>query len=86
MTVVAIDQQVDLSIQNCDDSLAPTKDSLTMDEEEKITKSANTNIESSPTSPPRLISMGPRTECARILRDRCPACFGGNTFGRSFDQ
>jgi hypothetical protein len=24
--------------------------------------------------------------CARILQQRCPACFGGNSFGRSFNE
>ncbi|KAJ8496330.1 hypothetical protein ONZ45_g12496 [Pleurotus djamor] len=28
----------------------------------------------------------PLTECAPILRARCPACFGGVTFGRPFSQ
>lgn len=27
-----------------------------------------------------------RTECSRILRRLCPACFGGQQFGRSFNQ
>jgi hypothetical protein len=29
---------------------------------------------------------GSRAQCARILQQRCPACFGGSTFGRSFNE
>ncbi|KAG6824273.1 hypothetical protein H0H92_007384 [Tricholoma furcatifolium] len=29
---------------------------------------------------------GPPTECSRILQRRCPACFGGNQFGRPFSE
>ncbi|KAG6838360.1 hypothetical protein C0991_012303, partial [Blastosporella zonata] len=25
-------------------------------------------------------------ECARVLRQRCPACFGGSIFGRSLEE
>ena len=25
-------------------------------------------------------------KCTRLLRDRCPACFGGNVFGRSLNE
>jgi hypothetical protein len=32
---------------------------------------------------PNKLSKG---ECARILQDRCPACFGGNLFGRPWIQ
>ncbi|KAG6883278.1 hypothetical protein C0993_007006, partial [Termitomyces sp. T159_Od127] len=28
----------------------------------------------------------PLTHCARVLQRRCPACFGGTTFGRSFED
>jgi hypothetical protein len=30
--------------------------------------------------------IGPRTQCARILQQRCPACFAATTFGRSFNE
>ena len=26
------------------------------------------------------------SQCARLLQQRCPACFGGSSFGRSFDE
>jgi hypothetical protein len=37
---------------------------------------------SEPSSGPRL-SPG---QCARVLQQRCPACFGGTMFGRTFDE
>lgn len=41
-------------------------------------------------TPETSLSEGPpgltRGECARILIERCPACFGGIWFGRPLDQ
>ncbi|KAG6816073.1 hypothetical protein H0H93_008564, partial [Arthromyces matolae] len=39
-----------------------------------------------PDSSPQPTSSDPLTECARILRQRCPACFGGTNFGKTFNE
>jgi hypothetical protein len=39
-------------------------------------------VEPPPSKPP-ILTPG---QCARILQQRCPACFSGQSFGRSFEQ
>lgn len=58
-----------------------------------ISTKASQNPESlNPTEPTKTYPVpptqynGPRTECARYLRQRCPACFGLKTFGRFLEE
>jgi CxC1 like cysteine cluster associated with KDZ transposases len=82
-----VEQQVDAAIKAADEHLQIIKplDSASTQPPHRVSNSTLTlesSSSSNASSRPPLIP----GQCARILQERCPACFAGTRFGRSFDE
>lgn len=71
---VEVEKQIDNAIQSCRDGVAAFKSS------DPSTSQSDPHLSNQSELLPHLQSRSPRT-CASILLQRCPACFGGTTFG-----
>ncbi|KAG6849270.1 hypothetical protein H0H93_009877 [Arthromyces matolae] len=82
---VLVEEQVEAAIVSADQDLQDSK-SLPSQSEPVQPKNAHCLRPDAekPSSQPE--TSGLKEECARILQRRCPACFGGTVFGRSFDE
>lgn len=83
-------EEADEQVKNYNTQLATTDSksftsAKTILEETRSRKNESHTICDAPDSGPTPTPLTPGA-CARILRQRCPACFGGNKFGAPFDR
>ncbi|KAG6836659.1 hypothetical protein H0H93_005329 [Arthromyces matolae] len=88
---VMVEEQVEAAIVSADQKL---QDSKSLPSQSGPVQPQNAHClrpdlekpSSQPETPEKPEGSGLKEECARILQRRCPACFGGTVFGRSFDE
>ncbi|KAG6847291.1 hypothetical protein H0H93_009034 [Arthromyces matolae] len=71
---VLVEERVEAAVVSADKALQDSKSLSSQSEPVQLDKSSS-----------QPVSNG-LNECSRILQRRCPACFGGTVFGRSFDE
>lgn len=76
---VEVQKRLDAALEEAANHVRASK----VQAESKPTEEAAEEIEALAHSEP---TSGDRTEASRLLRNRCPACFGSRTWGRSLNE